>query len=73
MQIIEMNRNGDDRQDFDLSDAAQVDAAMAHFAALVGQGKFAAAYDKGDTTGRAIKEFDKAAEKIIFRPQYIGG
>lgn len=73
MQIIEMNKNGDDRKEFNMEDTTQVDAAMAHFASLVGQGKFAAAYGPGDETGRAIKAFDKTATKIIFRPQFVGG
>lgn len=73
MQIIVMDRTGDTRHDFNVSDPVEVTKAMERFNELMAQGKFASVPSGDGHSGRAIKEFDPTAEKIIFRPQYIGG
>ena len=73
MQIIEMNRSGDERTVFDTADSEQVELAMEHFNALIGRGLFASVPSGDGHSGRAIKEFDPEAETIIFRTQYAGG
>lgn len=73
MKIIDMNANGDDRQEFDLANAEQVDAAMTHFNHLMSQGKFASVPEPGGQSGRKITEFDPTAETVIFRNQVVGG
>lgn len=75
MQIIDMNRSGDTRHNFDVQsdDPVAVKAAMEKFNELMGAGKFASVPGPDGSSGRLIKAFDPSAETIIFRNQIIGG
>ena len=73
MQIIEMNSSGDTRHEFDVKKSEEVTKAMEQFNMLISQGKFASVPTGDGHSGRAIKEFDPTAEKIVFRNQFIGG
>ncbi len=73
MQIIDMNRSGDTRQEFDMADSAQVELAMSEFSRLVEQGKFASVPSEDGHSGRMIREFDPSAKTILFRNQNVGG
>jgi hypothetical protein len=73
MQIIVMDRSGDTRHDFDVSNVEEVNEAMERFNELICQGKFASVPSGDGHSGRSIREFDPTAEKIVFRNQFIGG
>lgn len=73
MQIIDMNRSGDTRHSFDMTDELQVQKAMDTFKELTGLGKFATVPGPDGAPGHHIREFDPTVENIIFRPQIIGG
>lgn len=76
MQIIDMNRSGDTRHEFDVAEQAGVDAAMEKFRELIGQGKLAYSVDetgKGQEVLRANTFDPQKHTKVIFQPQNIGG
>lgn len=76
LTFVEMNRNGDDRTQFDIATSDGVSAAMQRFAELVGQGKNIA-YVPGDrgAPGRQVKKFEEigVAETVVFNPALVGG
>lgn len=73
MQIIDMNRSGDTRHEFDVGKSEETEQAMKKFEELIGLGKFASVPAKDGHSGRKITAFDPTAETIIFRNQNIGG
>lgn len=72
VQIV-MDRSGDTRHEFDATDAAALAEAEQRFKELTGKGFMAFAMSNDGSPGRQIKAFDKAAEKVMFTPQLIGG
>jgi hypothetical protein len=72
VQII-MDRNGDTRHEFDLSDAMAVALAEERFKKLTGRGFRAVALGKDGSPGQLIREFDPNVEETLFIPQLQGG
>ena len=72
LQII-MDRNGDSRHAFDVSDEASVAIADERFRELTGKGFRAVALGKNGNPGELIREFDATVEQTLFVPQLQGG
>jgi hypothetical protein len=71
VQIV-MDRNGDTRHAFDVSDATAVALAEERFEELTGRGFTAVALGK-DGNGELIRTFDANVEETLFIPQLQGG
>jgi hypothetical protein len=71
VQII-MDRNGDTRHEFDLSDAMAIALAEERFKELTGRGFRAVALGKS-SPGKLIRDFDQNVEETLFIPQLQGG
>jgi hypothetical protein len=72
VQIV-MDRNGDTRHAFDVSDAAAIARAEERFKELTGRGFRAIALGKNGDPGELIKSFDATVEETLFIPQLQGG
>ena len=72
VQII-MDRNGDTRHEFDLSDAMAIALAEERFKELTCRGFRAVALGKSDSPGNLIRDFDQNVEETLFIPQLQGG
>jgi hypothetical protein len=72
VQII-MDRNGDTRHEFDLSDAMAIALAEERFKKLTGRGFRAVALGKSGSPGKLIRDFDQNVEETLFIPQLQGG
>jgi hypothetical protein len=72
VQII-MDRNGDTRHAFDVSDATAIALAEERFKELTGRGFRAVALGKNGGPGELIRTFDANVEETLFIPQLQGG
>jgi hypothetical protein len=72
VQIV-MDRNGDTRHQFDLSDAAGIAVAEDRFKELTKRGFRAVALGKEGEPGKLICAFDANVEETLFIPQLQGG
>ena len=71
--LIVMDRSGDTRHEFDISDAKAVALAEKRFKELTGKGFRAVALAKDGGPGRLIGRFDPQVEQTLFIPQLQGG
>jgi hypothetical protein len=72
VQIV-MDRNGDTRHEFDVSDAAAIAVAEERFKELTGRGFRAVALGKNGSPGELLRKFDPKVEETLFIPQLQGG
>jgi hypothetical protein len=72
VQIV-MDRNGDTRYEFDVSDATAIALAEERFKELTGRGFRAVALGKDGEPGALIGKFDQKVEETLFIPQLQGG
>jgi len=72
VQII-MNRFGDTRHEFDVTDAQAVALAEERFRRLTGSGFRAAALSGDGGPGQLLGKFDQDVEQTLFIPQLQGG
>lgn len=70
-QIV-MDHTGDTRHEFDPKNTTAVDAAMARFAELTGQG-YTAAKRTGPGQAQLLRKFDPTADETVFIPRLMGG
>jgi len=72
IQIV-MDRSGDTRHQFDVSDRESVAKAEKRFRQLTGLGFRAVALGENGSPGELIDRFDPSVEKTLFIPQLRGG
>ena len=73
VQIV-MDRNGDTRHEFDVSDATAIALAEQRFEELTGLGfRGAVALGKDGSPGELIRTFYPKVEQALFIPQLQGG
>lgn len=72
VQIV-MDRNGDTRHAFEVSDATSFALAEERFRELTGKGFRAVALGKDGGAGELISKFDPKVEETLFVPQLQGG
>jgi hypothetical protein len=72
VQIV-MDRNGDTRHAFDVSDATSIALAEQRFKELTGKGFRAVALGKDGSPGELLGKFDPKVEQTLFIPQLHGG
>jgi hypothetical protein len=72
VQIV-MDRSGDTRHEFDVTDARAVGLAERRFKELTGKGFRAVALTKDGDQGRLVGRFDPNVEETLFIPQLQGG
>ena len=72
MQIV-MDRTGDTRHQFDLTDAKSVASAEALFERLTNQGYRAVALAPSGEPGELLNKFDPKTEQMLFIPHLKGG
>jgi hypothetical protein len=70
---IVMDRNGDTRHEFDVSDPEAIALAQERFKELTGRGFRAVALGKNGSRGELIQKFDAKVEETLFFPQLQGG
>jgi hypothetical protein len=70
---IVMDRSGDTRHEFDMTDARAVALAEKRFRELTGKGFRAVALAKDGGPGALINKFDPEVEQTLFIPQLQGG
>ncbi|HTV28610.1 MAG TPA: hypothetical protein VMF32_12570 [Xanthobacteraceae bacterium] len=72
VQIV-MNRFGDTRHEFDVTDAQAVALAEERFRQLTGSGFRAAALSSDGGPGKLLNKFDREVEQTLFVPHLQGG
>jgi len=72
VQIV-LDRFGDTRHEFDVSDAQAVALAEERFRRLTGSGFRAAALSGDGGPGQLLGKFDQDVEQTLFIPQLQGG
>jgi len=72
VQIV-MDRNGDTRHEFDVSDTTAIALAEERFKELTGRGFRAVALGEDGRSGELISKFDPRVEETLFIPQLQGG
>ncbi len=72
VQIV-MDRRGDTRHEFDVSDLASIAAAEERFRKLTGNGFRAVALGKNGGSDELLDKFDPKVERMLFIPQLKGG
>lgn len=72
VQIV-MDRNGDTRYAFDVSNATATALAEERFKELTGRGFRAVALGKNGSPGVLIRTFDPTVEETLFIPQLQSG
>jgi hypothetical protein len=72
VQIV-MDRNGDTRHAFEVSDATSIALAEERFRELTGKGFRAVALGKDGGASELISKFDPKVEETLFVPQLQGG
>jgi hypothetical protein len=70
---IVMDRSGDTRHEFDLTDARAVALAEKRFRELTGKGFRAVALAKDGGPSTLLNKFDPEVEQTLFIPQLQGG
>jgi hypothetical protein len=70
---IVMNRFGDSRHEFDVTDAQAVALAEERFRQLTSAGFRAAALSGDGSRGKLLGKFDKEVEQTLFVPHLQGG
>lgn len=69
-----MDHTGHSTIEFDRANQAERDAAMARFAALVGEQKhLAATRSAGETDYAVIRRFEDERDETLFKPHNVGG
>jgi hypothetical protein len=68
-----MDRSGDTRHEFDVSDATALAHAEERFKELTGKGFRAVALGKDGGKDRLVNKFDPTVEETLFIPQLQGG
>jgi hypothetical protein len=68
-----MDRSGDTRHEFDVTDARAVALAERRFKELTGKGFRAVALAKEGGPGKLVGRFDPQVEETLFIPQLQGG
>lgn len=68
-----LGKEGDTKVIWDPENDDEVDAAEEQYDTLIEKGFNAFAVKKGGKKGKAIKEFDPDAGKIIMVPKIVGG
>jgi hypothetical protein len=71
VQVV-MDRNGDTRHTFDVSDATATEQEE-RFKQLTGRGFRAVAFGKNGSAGELIRTLDPNVEETLFIPQLQGG
>ncbi len=72
VQIV-MDRSGDTRHQFDLSDKESIARAEERFRQLTGLGFRAVARGENGNSGELLDRFDPNIEQTLFIPQLKGG
>ena len=72
VQIV-MDRSGDTRHEFDVSDLTSIAKAEERFRKLTGGGFRAVALGMNGGSGELIDQFDPKVEQTLFIPQLKGG
>jgi len=72
VQIV-MDRFGDTRHEFDVTDAQAVALAEERFRRLTGSGFRAAALSGDGNPGKLLNKFDQEVEQTLFVPHLQGG
>jgi hypothetical protein len=72
VQIV-MDRTGDTRHEFDVSDSNAVALAEERFQQLTGKGFRAVALSGDGSPGKLVEKFDPTVEQTLFIPQLQGG
>jgi hypothetical protein len=72
VQIV-MDRFGDSRHEFDVTDAKAVALAEERFRQLTGSGFRAAALSGDGSPGKLLNKFDQEVERTLFVPHLQGG
>lgn len=72
VQIV-MDRSGDTRHEFDVTDPRAIALAERRFKDLTGKGFRAVALTKDGDQGRLLGRFDPRVEETLFIPQLQGG
>lgn len=72
VQIV-MDRFGDTRHEFDVTDAQAVALAEERFRKLTGSGFRAAALSGDGSPGKLLSKFDQEVERTLFVPHLQGG
>jgi hypothetical protein len=72
VQIV-MDRNGDTRHEFDVSDSISIEGAERRFKELTGQGFRAVALGRDGQPGELIDAFNPNVQETLFIPQLVGG
>jgi hypothetical protein len=72
VQIV-MDRFGDTRHEFDVTDARAVALAEERFRQLTGSGFRAAALSGDGSPGKLLGKFDQEVERTLFVPHLQGG
>jgi hypothetical protein len=72
VQIV-MNRFGDARYEFDVTDAQSIARAEERFRQLTGGGFRAAALSGDGSPGKLLGKFDREVEQTLFVPHLQGG
>ncbi len=72
VQIV-MDRSGDTRHEFDVSDLASMATAEGRFRELTGKGFRAVALRTNGGRGELIDKFDPKVEQTLFIPRLKGG
>jgi hypothetical protein len=70
---IIMDRNGDTRHEFDVSDSISIADAERRFKELTGQGFRAVALGKDGKPGELVGTFNPNVQETVFIPQLVGG
>jgi hypothetical protein len=72
VQIV-MDRSGDTRHEFDVSDLTSIALAEERFQKLTRKGFRAVALDRNGGSGELLGKFDPKVEQTLFIPQLVGG
>jgi hypothetical protein len=72
-ELIQLDKSGDTRIEWNRSREIEVDAARRTFDSLREKGYMAYKLTGTGARGEVIREFDPSAEKIVMAPQMAGG
>lgn len=72
-ELMELNRTGDTRMQWDPANGSEVVAARNRFNELKKKGYASFRVNKSGSKGEQIDEFDPMEERIIMVPAFVGG
>jgi hypothetical protein len=72
-ELMELDRTGDTRLQWDPNEKDQVEAAKKKFAELKAKGYRGFSVNKKGTKGDILDDFDPHEERILMVPQMVGG